>query len=554
MKNISYRKMSYVQTLQGFLPEELKTEVSNLPEDQRSLLEAILCFSIGAECPPRLSEKTRNQWSAAQDLAIQALRSLSSRTNGKRTREDDVSDDSHVSKKPRNSPLSSDEADAALYTLHTLSTSSPLRKKLDIRLHERTLRLTNPATQIVEASIPIASLKRAFLLPTRGKTKPHWTVVLLSSDTPAPTGKAAAASPNAKDNVQIVFGVDAVPAPYSTTDHTVDSPSQANHPKGTPIVPFLRAFLSHLPIPTIEPDTTAFRSIFAANGEAIAGVQAYRSAKEGTLWFLPSGVLWDGKPCEYWPCKDLVSTVNAAGEAGTGSDGVRLVSATGRTCSVFLRRRVIEEGSEKDKESGDEEEEIKCVETDFSMIDGKEQDGITQWVKKHKHLFGKDEPDINDAAPYGYVNGKPDLKGKGKAIAPPPPDEDSDEDDSDFVGDSDDEDDSGTDNSDSEGEGAGRGGGSGGDESGSGSGSGSEDGDEDQDENMDAMEDADEDAPLDPAHHPLLRPGAMPRMSKAAMDAAIGMVTQDMLGGGSVVPGGAVREADSEDEEDELED
>ena len=61
---------------------------------------------------------------------------------------------------------------------------------------------------------------------------------------------------------------------------------------------------------------------------------------------------------------------------------------------------------------------------------------------------------------------------------------------------------------------------------------------------------------LDPAKHPLLRPGAMPRMSKAAMDAAVGMVLGDMMGGSSrsQTKGKSQAEIISDGEEDELED
>ena len=128
----------------------------------------------------------------------------------------------------------------------------------------------------------------------------------------------------------------------------------------------------------------------------------------------------------------------------------------------------------------DEEGEIKCIETDFSMVDGKEQDGITQWVKRHKHMFGKDESEHQVA--YGFVNGKLDLKGKGRA--PPQPEqprpqgqEDSeDEDDSDFVGDSESDGGSATSDSDNDSEG----------------GSGDEDGEGEEDEAGSGTEDEDD--------------------------------------------------------------
>jgi hypothetical protein len=52
---------------------------------------------------------------------------------------------------------------------------------------------------------------------------------------------------------------------------------------------------------------------------------------------------------------------------------------------------------------------------------------------------------------------------------------------------------------------------------------------------------------LDPAHHPLLRAGAVPRMSKGARDMVVGIVEEAFMGSGG-------QEEDELDEEDELED
>ena len=65
-----------------------------------------------------------------------------------------------------------------------------------------------------------------------------------------------------------------------------------------------------------------------------------------------------------------------------------------------------------------------------------------------------------------------------------------------------------------------------------------------------------EEEDMDPAHHPLLRPGAMPRMSRAAIDAVVGMVEKDLMAGAtSLERRGANDTGESGDEEeDELED
>ena len=61
------------------------------------------------------------------------------------------------------------------------------------------------------------------------------------------------------------------------------------------------------------------------------------------------------------------------------------------------------------------------------------------------------------------------------------------------------------------------------------------------DEDVDAdMEDLDHEGELDPAKHPLLQPGAMPRMSRAALEMAVGVVENAFFG--------------TTDQEDELDD
>jgi len=56
-------------------------------------------------------------------------------------------------------------------------------------------------------------------------------------------------------------------------------------------------------------------------------------------------------------------------------------------------------------------------------------------------------------------------------------------------------------------------------------------------------EDEEEEEELKPENHPLLRPGAMPKMSRAAVDMVVGMMEQDLVGG-----------PEEGDDEDELDD
>lgn len=224
---------------------------------------------------------------------------------------------------------------------------------------------------------------------------------------------------------------------------------------------------------------------------------------------------------------------------------MRFVSATGKTGSVFIRRRV--SASEELKDDGEEEDSEDYIETVFNPVDAKEQDAIVRWAKKRRQLFGF-KPSGTDAG--GKVSkekdvsgdAKVDVKGKGKAVALPQDDSD-DSDDSDFVDDS--ESDGGSASSDVSDSGEGEYEGNASDVA--------EEFSEDEEEEAKGEEEEEE---LDPKHHPLLREGAVPRMSGAAMQMAIGLVTRDMLSGGSGSGSGskAVKEESVESEDEDQED
>lgn len=423
----------------------------------------------------------QQQWSERQQVAITALDALtkSSSTNGKRQREQD--NDSNARAKRQKT----DDDTPPLFTLHAISTTSPIRKKVDITIDASSVRFLHPATRAVESSIPLDSLTRAFLVPTRGKMKAHWTVVILSSDTPDREKKAA----------QIIFGLDA--AASTTLKYTTYNASAAEShtlKTGTPTRDVLLDFIARLQLPVLEPVPSVFKSACAgvavsASEGGVPGVEAYRAAKAGTLWFMPDGVLWgESKPCEFWALEDMLGK----------TDGLRVVSATGRTCTVVLTRK----SPPEERAALDAGEADLGVEAVFSLIDGREQEGINKWVRAHRDLFGKAKQ-----AGVGAIQVQ----------------DDSDEEDGDFEADSESDGGSATSGSSSEEE--------------EGGGSGSEEA-EDSDEEP-GGEGGDDDEELRPEDHPLMRPGAMPRMSRAAIDMVAAMVEGELVG-------------DEDDDEDEL--
>ncbi|KAI6119095.1 hypothetical protein EV401DRAFT_1522578 [Pisolithus croceorrhizus] len=509
--DVAVAKSPLLDILLSHLPNEFSSLGCLSTESSRGEVETLLSFALGGVCPASMSPETRKDWVDRQPEAIRAIqriRGLVSKTS-KRTLEDEDADATHSLKRPRTEQVDNDEDDPPLFTLPSISTTSPVRKKVDITAHSRSIRFVNPSSRALEASIPLANITRAFLLPTRGKARDHWTVVLLCSDVPPDKGKVgAAAQQQARQNQQVVFGLDALSTTqFATTSysfftkangHSVASPRSMTTAtetiaKGSETRSSLRKLLSFLSVPLLEPSVGVFKS-------------------PGTLWFFDSGILWgESKPCEFWATEDL-----------TTCNGVKLLSATGRTCSVILRRR----RTRITTQSGDNCDEEDFSETEFAMVDGKEQDPISTWVREREDSFGW---------PPGSAPAKPSVQKRentndknptaGTSVNGPAWD-DSDSDDEDFC----------TDSSDSAATGS---------ESSGDSNDEQPDVSDASDDNEGSGYDDDEqgeaDEEFDAARHPLLRPGAMPKMSKAAVNAVIDMLNEDF-------------ECARDSEEDELQD
>ncbi|KAJ6615356.1 histone chaperone Rttp106-like-domain-containing protein [Mycena sp. CBHHK59/15] len=471
----------FLAAISPSLPTELSESLASFQTPQ--LLDGLIRFVSGGESPENASVETRQQWPDKQRMAMSALEALiqSSSTNGKRPREQEIDGalDRKRQKVASGSELDVPPDDPPSFILNSISATSPVRKKVDITVYESSVRFVNSSTRALEASTPLSALRRAFLLPTRGKMKAHWTVVVLSSDTPDRDKKAAQASP------QIIFGLDATAS--AAVKYTADGETNTLK-SGQLSRDLLLNFIAHLQLPVLEPVPAVFKSACAgiaasAADGGVPGVEAYRAAKAGTLWFLRDGVLWgESKPCEFWPLENLLSK----------SDGLRVISATGRTCSVVLTRK----SPPEELAALDDGEADPGVESAFSLIDGREQEGINKWVREHRDLFGKEKT----------------IGASGLQVQ-----DDSDEEDADFETDSEDDGGSATTSSSDEG---------------SDGGSGSEEAEDSDGDNMDESggEEEDKDEELRAENHPLMRPGAMPRMSRAAIDMVAAMVEGDMVG------------------------
>jgi hypothetical protein len=491
----------YLDAILTVLPPELQQQVQDICNQSASTkpcLENLVRF-LGNGHPFSLQGTSPEEWAQRQCDAVTELGALdaSSQTNGsslKRSR--DAGDDTVDPTSKRQKVDTPPSTNQARFTIHAISVTSPIRKKVDITICKNVIQLVNPTSGSIESTVPISSLRRAFLVPTRGKSKPHWTVIILSSDTTERVTKATKGTNS--NNQQIVFGLDAVTTtPLKVTDHE-STEGQTTLPKGTEALPTLLTFLSRLQnVPLLRPSLEVFKSALV---QTSPGIEGYLGAKAGTLWFFPEGILWEGKPCEFWALEDLKGK----------TDGVRIVTATGRMCSLFLTRKSPPTEGEAEEDDGEDIGE----ETQFSMIDGKEQEGINSWVRKYRHLFGKGAGEPKDEPQAKEEKEKPLNAGPQTILQL---DDRSDDSDEDFEASSVSE------------QGASSSGES--DEEGGGDASGDED--EAMDTDGEAGDNPNEDLEeeeLDPARHPLMRPGAMPKLSQAAMDMVVGMVEADMMG------------------------
>ncbi|KAK7049324.1 hypothetical protein VNI00_005925 [Paramarasmius palmivorus] len=510
--------LSFLHAISSALPENLSAEFQSLRSGNNdAILENFIRFITGGSCTDTsLSKERQEQWISKQMVVRNKLSELVNPSNNKRQRgEESVGGQDNKRQKIEDgssSQLSGD--DPPLFTLKSISTTSPVRKKVDITIHKGSIRLHHPTTNALEHASPLSSLTRGFLVPTRGKTKPHWTIILLSNDIPE-KGKGAT---NASSSLQVIFGLDALSTSATGAIDHAASDKDISIKKGDETLPYIRTLLSHLNFTVLEPSVNVFKSAFPGNtDDGVPGVEAYRGAKAGSLWFMKEGILWgDAKPCEFWPVGDLINK----------SEGLRMISATGRTCTLILTRKTSGEVLEEDEEDVGEE-------TQFGLIDAKEQDGINKWVKQHRHLFGKTgeegAPQTNAAAD---APEKPKINNSNPTTLAQAQFDSDDDEDADFEASSEDEE---TENSSSEDN----------EDDADADADGEEDEAEEEEDEVDEPDEVDDEA-LDPKHHPLLRPGAMPKMSKAAMNMVVDMVEGDLAR--------TAARGDSDMEEDELDD
>ena len=485
----------YLDAVLQHAPGSLQHDIAQLIQQgnsQRLLIDSIVRLCTDSPPPNQTSE---TEWKSSQVQIAALLRQLNANQSTedsmttKRARED--SDDAPLaSKKAKLDEVSPVEDDPPVFTLHSISVSSPVRKKADVTVHRLTLRLTSPSNnnENLFPPIPIRILRLAFLVPTPGKSKPYLTAIIMSD-----------ISSSAESSV--IFGCDATaPAAQATTKYPDD---KKIHPKGSSTKQLIHSLFAYFPqgsdglVDLYEPKADDF-----ASSSGSQSIDAFIGAKDGHLHFFKRGVLWgERKPCMWFPVEDIRDMSTR--------------SATGRAFSLGIVTRAKKDstsnGSAADDDDNDDEplEEEVLETTEFSLIDAKESDAVKAWIAAHRQDFSKANPSTSPSQASGrhisISNSAPlaSASSKGVPLTQAAFDE-SDSEDQDFAL-------SGSD-----------------DDGGSGSSESSED-----EEDAEARDD-DEDDDADPTAgggdrngvHRLREPGAVPRMSNAAMDVAVGMVKE----------------------------
>ena len=296
-----------------------------------------------------------------------------------------------------------DADDAPHLTLHALSATAPVRHKVDITLHARTLRLAHSTTGAPTARCARTVLTRAFLLPTRARSSGtlQWTALLLAGDKPAPPAPkgARAASGTAAANIAGAARFELACSVPDSTNVAVPRMTVHSHPSSSAPPP--QSISAREALLTLLTSIISGISVTLTTVERAApltGITAFRGVRETSLWFFDradAGILADARPAELWALADLAP----------GAEGIRVCTATGRTCSVVLTRHNAHGSEKRGEEAMSEDEEDEGEETEFRMIDGKEREGILEWVRRHRDAFGIATVQRGSSGTYGRKSG-----------------------------------------------------------------------------------------------------------------------------------------------------
>ncbi|KAG0173011.1 hypothetical protein DFQ30_009136 [Apophysomyces sp. BC1015] len=234
-------------------------------------------------------------------------------------------------------------------TITDLSFQQPTRKKYNLVITTSHLQITLPNAEVIESEWPLKDFKLGVYVPT--PDKPSYTFALFRNQT---------------SEEAIVFTL------QDKGSATIRRPGQpdeiVNSDKHQVIA---RILTDSARIQFTTPSAQVFRStgVSATTGKPQdrCHVNVYLKTKEGSLFFLPSGILFGfKKPTLFFPLSSIA--------------GIAVSGVTQRTfdLAIKLEKAKIPLGS-MSKQAADEEEEITLQ---FSMIEQSEYEGINAYINK----------------------------------------------------------------------------------------------------------------------------------------------------------------------------
>ncbi|KAJ3550437.1 hypothetical protein NM688_g5077 [Phlebia brevispora] len=94
--------LAYIDALKSALPAQYSSGLQSLPSPTLHLIDAILRFTSGGECPEDAELRTKENWKVGQDTirkALEGAKVAAANGSSKRTREDAPDDEGHAAKK-----------------------------------------------------------------------------------------------------------------------------------------------------------------------------------------------------------------------------------------------------------------------------------------------------------------------------------------------------------------------------------------------------------------------------------------------------------------------
>jgi hypothetical protein len=249
----------------GAIPPELKSaSTSKSVQALPKFIDAALRLASGGSSRPNDDALLRDSWPQIQASLQDTLHALGSPpAHAKRKHSPSPSAQTAPTNNKKSKLEDEDDGieDPPHLTLHAVSATAPVRHKVDITLHARSLRLAHATSGASVARSAREALTRAFLLPTRARSSgaPQWTALLLAGDTPTPTPTASrknnGAGPGAKGKekgiarFELACSVPEAGAVPRLTIHSAPSSSLAHkHARSHSVHPAPSA-----PLPTLFP-------------------------------------------------------------------------------------------------------------------------------------------------------------------------------------------------------------------------------------------------------------------------------------------------------------